>query len=1315
MFVKVGFIAKGWELYTVQKNAKKIHCRANRIGIESSEILKKRKRIRHTYSKPSASEDITMAKKTGDQLPATRDGQGFESEADLDIDTKILIPQESAADTIEMGERAQRKHIVGSRISQDPRVSTGGYQILRKIGEGGMGMVYEAEQQHPRRLVALKVIRGGLYANEYHVKMFEREIQALARLKHPGIVSIYEAGRFDDGQVFFAMELLQGNSLMDFVEDRELSGSSPLSNVEKLALFSRICEVVSYAHQRGVIHRDLKPQNVFVTDESGEHSFGDSAVNKLRVKILDFGLARITDPDFAGATDVSQIGQIKGTLNYMSPEQLSGNPADVDVRSDVYALGVMLYEMLTGRLPYDIRQAALPEAMRIICEQQPAPLGRGRTESISEGRKSFPRVDKDVETIVLKALEKEPERRYQSVSAMIDDIERFLTDQPILARPPSALYQFRKLLLRHKAASASLATLFLMLLGFGIVMAAQSARIASERDKALLAEQTAQEQKADAELARTNEQKQRLVAEENLKRAEDQQAVAEKEKAIAEKAKQSEAEQRYIAETNLKRAQSEQRRAESEKASANNQKSIAQEQKSLAEKRQAEAEEQKVLVEEREEANRGLLYISQMNLAEQAWANADIEQVQDLLKAQIPAPGKKDLRGFEWYYLWKLSNSELWKREYVSSAVFSPAGGFLAANTVSAGEKSNEAIATSISILDQSTGREISVFKGRKVLGFLPDGRMLSFPVKPFAPEFLQKLAKQMDPAALEELVKQNDQAALQEMAKQITKGFSDESKAESTLEFLDPQTGAVQASKLKFIPSLVLRQFVSPDGKLAANQEDGYVDLWEVETGNRIISFKDEGRWNFGGFSGDGRFIALVRWEINNDKRRALVWDTSARQEYASFEGERSDFRTVALTPDGKFLASRSFDDMLTFFDVTKKRVPRRIKVEEMEPNFGSGLESLVFSPNGLIDAVVGGRAVVLGGTCGREVIKGHSKFVLSAAFSADSKKLATVGSDGMLKMWDLPDCADLQSLNGFDPAVSSDGTTLAITSRNGVKLWDITTNRELAYFGTAGGERVRLSSPRFSPDGKILAAIRHAYSAVASDPLREPHSILEFWNTASKTKIAAFEEGVGKFAFSPDGRLLVAVNRNNTSNVAEHEVHLWDVATQTRISSLGKGHSIAFAPDGKILAIASRGKVRLIDISNGEGLGSFFNVATLSQEAVKFSSDGKLLATIVDNDVVLWDFASRKEIASLKGHAGIVASMAFSPDGKRIATSSWQDESVKIWDAATYHRLFSFKLSGASSVLFSPDGQSLIVQGSSGTQIWRAASESEVAARIK
>ncbi len=353
------------------------------------------------------------------------------------------------------------------------QTTVGHYSIVRRLGEGGMGVVYEAEQENPRRAVALKIIRGA-FADEHAVRMFQREAQVLGRLKHPGIAAIYESGRTDDGQYFFAMELVRGLRLDEYLRSQQGS-SLPLRAMlrYRLELFVQLCEAVSYAHQRGVIHRDLKPANVLVQEPETLSPSGSNAL--VQIKVLDFGLARLSEDELGGMSLATQPGTIQGTVPYMSPEQVRGNVEQVDVRSDEYALGVMLYEILAGELPYELPRSSLPQAARIICETPPKPLTAALAKSP---------LGRDLAVIVGKALAKEPEQRYQSVAALAEDIRRALSDQPILAQAPSTVYQFRKLVARHKPGFAFALVLLVVLVGFAVTMTLAAQRIAGQRDRA---------------------------------------------------------------------------------------------------------------------------------------------------------------------------------------------------------------------------------------------------------------------------------------------------------------------------------------------------------------------------------------------------------------------------------------------------------------------------------------------------------------------------------------------------------------------------------------------------------------------------------------------------------------------------------------------------------------------------------------------------------------------------------------------------------------------------------------------------------------
>jgi predicted Ser/Thr protein kinase len=356
--------------------------------------------------------------------------------------------------------------------------SIGRYRVIRRLGEGGMGTVYEAEQDDPRRTVALKVMRPGLDSPD-HRKRFAQEARILGRLHHVGIAQVYEAGASEDGRLYFAMEFICGLPLNEYVRRH-----APETGA-RLELAARVCDAAQHAHEQGVIHRDLKPANVLV-DETGQP------------KVLDFGVAHATGAGLLDSTAHTRPGQLIGTLGYMSPEQVAGDPRAIEARSDVYALGVILYELLTDRLPYRLDHLPIPEMVRVIREEEPSRLGS--INSVYRG---------DIEAIVGKALEKERERRYASAGALAADIRRHLNHQPILARRPSALYQLRKFARRNKAVvGGGLAVIAALVLGLisTILFAVQAGR------NALVAEANAQAAREEEKAARYQSYRARVAA-----------------------------------------------------------------------------------------------------------------------------------------------------------------------------------------------------------------------------------------------------------------------------------------------------------------------------------------------------------------------------------------------------------------------------------------------------------------------------------------------------------------------------------------------------------------------------------------------------------------------------------------------------------------------------------------------------------------------------------------------------------------------------------------------------------------------------------
>ena len=1069
---------------------------------------------------------------------------------------------------------------LASVTAEKPGDRIGRYKLLQQIGEGGCGIVYMAEQEEPvRRRVALKVIKLGMDTKQV-IARFEAERQALALMDHPNIARVLDAGATDAGRPYFVMELVRGVKITDYCDQNNLSTR------ERLDLFMQVCRAIQHAHQKGIIHRDIKPSNILVTMD-------DRAPVP---KVIDFGIAKATQGKLTDQTLFTAFEQFVGTPAYMSPEQAEMRVQDIDTRSDIYSLGVLLYELLTGQTPFDAEKlmaAGLNEIRRTIREREPArPSTRLSTMLVADldmvaGHRQVPPprlihlVRGDLDWIVMKALEKDRTRRYETANGLAMDITRHLNCEPVLARPPSRLYEFQKTVRRHKFGFAACAAV-ITILAVGVVASSW-----------------------EAARARRAEQEQVRLREE------------------AQKEQANEAQLRH----------------------------------------QAEAQEL---------ADRRTAYASDMNLAQQALAANNLGRVQELLNRQRPQPGQKDLRGWEWRYLWQycytpalftlpqtsnsiwtlsasrdgrwlavgenenggllvwdLSNRRVKSRLPAGDgkvhAAFSPSAPLLAYSTV-AGPSTNRQASIRLweVTADRSVG-ELPLGAECVGLGFSADGQTLVTSTASTDNQItLWRVSDRTKLAGYSAPQNAVDEA----IPFAITPDASMAAYGSPTIHLLDLATGQERwhADAAK---DYVMALAFSPDGKILASSagyHESSIRFWDVTSGKEIARLQAHGDWvGTMAFWPDGKALAS-----SSEDGTIRVWNLSQFTNIPPprVAGVNMEMGHVILLPDNTRLVSGDIDGSIRVWDTARQDTagsPVTLPVRL------GGAWRVAPDSQSLL-TVAGGQVARWTGKDFQQMealmVVGNSGDCRDYLFSKDSQLLAVTSKDGNVRVWDLPQreikyqfkCPGAPSPVAF----RSGGRELVVADRDGGALheWNLTTGKETRYWRKPKAGSHWYGGFAFSPDDRWHLSVDSAGTVLLHDLI------------ANRTTNADLLMGhIDHVAFSPDSRLFATLSDNLGFNL-----NLWET---DNLRPLGRmetgGHSLSFSPDGERLAIGSGGK----------------------------------------DAVSIWDVAGARQLLSLEGESRLVWWCEFSPDGNVIGALNGLGV-LRLWRAPSWAEIEAAEKAG-------------------------------------
>jgi WD40 repeat protein/serine/threonine protein kinase len=1085
-----------------------------------------------------------------------------------------------------------------------PGTVIGPYTLLEPIGEGGMGVVYLAEQTQPvRRNVALKIIKLGMDTRQV-IARFEAERQALAVMDHPNIARVIDGGTTPSGRSYFVMDLVPGAPITEFC-DRER-----LSIPHRLDLFILVCHAVQHAHQKGIIHRDLKPSNILVSLQDP----GEPGVPR----IIDFGIAKVIGQSQIEKTLCNCSAQLIGTPRYMSPEQADPGALDIDTRSDIYSLGVLLYELLTGSTPCDeltLRQAPLDEFRRIIREHVPARpstrlsslgagLGTVSEERGADARELVNSVRGELDWIVMKCLEKDRTRRYETASGLARDLMRYLADQPVEACPPSLGYRFAKYSRRNRAVLATAAAVSVALVAGTTISTWQAIRAA------------AAEKRMAAAL---------FVAEQHRLKAE-----------------------RHLYGFSLRQVQQ------------------------TIEQRQVERAQERLFslrgeLGEPDTSDFAWQYLSHLALREISPVAKHLATVRPMTLSpdrRLLASG--DDEGT--ILLTDLASGQtrlplIGHSAPVMSLACSPDGKLLASIAKCSGSLDRHEVA----IWDLATSRQIakvepfvSPFIGG--LTFSSSGRRMlitfnEFAGAPFTVQLFDLASRPAHPVLIRSVQLQPYSIATDQDSV-VAQPF-DRPLTTFDAETLEARWSVPDRDGLLGWPVL------SADGRRVSSDDGHSVVIWDTASGRevrRIPLATPTPEIARRVLSDDGRKL-LIQYKPTRLSVFDLAGDPSITPcDLLLEKPEQYDLQHASFSPDGSKLAviTRGIPSDVRLVTVWESATGRLVATYPGQPHASS---QILFA--------FGGESVILNGDNGvkrwwfersrndsPQRLSGHLDEAWSAAFSPDGCILATgsddTEADETIKLWDA---ATGRLLKGWraDPgtvaalAFSPDGRTLAsatLSPSENVRLWEAATGRLVA---TLQGHTDQVRSVAFSPGGSRLAS-------AGSD------RTIRLWDAATGNPLATCPghlDQVRSVAFSPDGRTLASASNDRT-------VRLWDVATgrERRVCrGLKKCAAVAFAPDGSILGSADEGgDITLWNPVTGESRtpihGDLEQLFTLT-----FSPDGRTLAAAGSSRVIrIWDVVTGQELLTLPGHAAQINAVAFSPDGRTLASCS-HDGAVKLW----------------------------------------------------